>query len=190
MEALTTVEKACEEKLLAATKAKVSPAFLSSGDAGVVREMFSLPEPPEMFALDCLPPLRSSAGPTLLPASPKFVLRAMYPRYRSRVKWKGCFGGSQGQQFSLLAGFLVPAHPCRHRKAGPVLAAWPAGAPDLHPMPVCPSYRKSWLNSWTCSRHEPSRRCSLPSPESPCPRSRWAWAFSDPHIHHTGRTDV
>lgn len=43
MEALTTVEKACEEKLLAATKAKVSPAFLSSGDAGAVRETIQPP---------------------------------------------------------------------------------------------------------------------------------------------------
>lgn len=33
MEALTTLEKACEEKLFAATKAKVSLAFLSSRDA-------------------------------------------------------------------------------------------------------------------------------------------------------------
>uniref|UniRef100_A0A8C0II94 Ribosome binding protein 1 n=1 Tax=Bubo bubo TaxID=30461 RepID=A0A8C0II94_BUBBB len=52
MEALTTMEKACEEKLLAATKAKVSPAFLSSRDADVVRETFSLPEPPEMLGYD------------------------------------------------------------------------------------------------------------------------------------------
>lgn len=86
MEALTTVEKACEEKLLAATKAKVSLVFLFSSDAGGIREAFSLPEPPEMLALGCLPPLRSGAGPTLLPASPKFVLRTMYPRYRS---WSG-----------------------------------------------------------------------------------------------------
>lgn len=96
------------------------------------------------------------------------------------VNWKGCFGSSWRQQFSLLAGFPVLAHPYRHGKAGPVLAAWPAGAPHLHPMHVCPSYRKSWPNNWTPSRREPSRRCSLPSPESPCPRSRWARAFSDP----------
>jgi len=43
MEALTTMEKACEEKLLAASKAKVSQAFLSSGDAGVIRETFQPP---------------------------------------------------------------------------------------------------------------------------------------------------
>ena len=86
MEALTTVEKACEEKLLAATKAKVSPAFLSNSDARVIGETFSLTKPPEVFALGCLLPLRSSADPALLPASPKFVLRAVYPRYRL---WSG-----------------------------------------------------------------------------------------------------
>lgn len=73
MEALTTVEKACEEKLQAATKTKVSPAFLS-GD--VVRETFSLPRPPETLALGCLSSPGSSADPALLPASPKVVLRA------------------------------------------------------------------------------------------------------------------
>lgn len=43
MEALTALEKACEEKLLAATKAKVSPVFLFSSGASVVGEAFSLP---------------------------------------------------------------------------------------------------------------------------------------------------
>uniref|UniRef100_A0A672UQM9 Ribosome binding protein 1 n=1 Tax=Strigops habroptila TaxID=2489341 RepID=A0A672UQM9_STRHB len=63
MEALTTVEKACKEKLLAATKTKVSPAFLSRG---VVRETFSLPKPPEMLALGCLSSLGSSDYDTWL----------------------------------------------------------------------------------------------------------------------------
>lgn len=47
VEALTTVEKACEEKLLAATKAKVSQVFLfSSGvqsSVSVAGEAFGLP---------------------------------------------------------------------------------------------------------------------------------------------------
>uniref|UniRef100_A0A8C3KRH3 Ribosome binding protein 1 n=1 Tax=Calidris pygmaea TaxID=425635 RepID=A0A8C3KRH3_9CHAR len=138
MEALTTVEKSCEEKLLAATKAKVRLAFLSGGDAGVVGETFSFPEPPEMLALGCRPPLRSSAGPTLLPASPKSVLRAVYPQYNGHGWGTGMMGELEGTfrwfsaaAVSLLACFSVPARPCRHRKAGPVLA-WLVGR---HPTP-------------------------------------------------------
>lgn len=93
----------------------------------------------------------------------------------------GTFWCSQKQQFSLLAAFPVPAQPCRHRKAGPALVAWQAGTQDLDPMPVCPSHRKNWPNNWIHSRHKPSRCCSLPSPASPCPRTRWAWAFPDPY---------
>lgn len=52
MEALTTVEKACEEKLLAATKAKVSLAF-PWHDVG--RETLSFPKPLGRPALACLP---------------------------------------------------------------------------------------------------------------------------------------
>lgn len=77
MEALATVEKACEEKLLAATKAKVSLVFLLSGDVGAAGEAVSLLRPPELFALGFLPRLRSSAGLTFLTASPNLVSRAV-----------------------------------------------------------------------------------------------------------------
>lgn len=50
MEALTTVEKACEEKLLAATKAKVSLAFPWCWKEN------SFLKPPARLALGCLPP--------------------------------------------------------------------------------------------------------------------------------------
>lgn len=46
MEALTTVEKTCDEKLLAITKAKVSSVFLCSSDASVVGETFNLTKSP------------------------------------------------------------------------------------------------------------------------------------------------
>lgn len=72
MEALTTVEKACEEKLLAATKAKVSLDC-----PGVGREAFSFPGYqgglPWVAYL-----LRKSAGPTLLQAFPKFLVHPWY----------------------------------------------------------------------------------------------------------------
>lgn len=76
MEALATVEKACEEKLLAATKAKVSLGFLLSGDVGGAGQAVTLPRPPKLFALGFLPRLRSSAGLTLLTASPNLASRA------------------------------------------------------------------------------------------------------------------
>lgn len=50
---------------------------------------------------------------------------------------------------------------------------------------VCPSFRKSWPNSWMLSRHEPSRRCSRPSLESPCPHSRWDRLLRPPRASPT-----
>lgn len=89
MEALATVEKACEEKLLAATKVKVSLGFLLRRDVGGAGEAVTLPRPPKLFALGFLPHFGSSAGLSLLTASPNLASRAVYPQDSSQLGNRG-----------------------------------------------------------------------------------------------------
>lgn len=113
MEALTTVERTRDEKLLAITKAKVSSVFLCSSDATVVGETFNLTKSPKMLALGCLPPFKNSADPTLLPASPKLVLRAMY--HSTGHGWRTVRMGEPGgtfRWFSTAEVFSVGCFPC------------------------------------------------------------------------------
>lgn len=69
-----------------------------------------------MFALGCLPPVRSGADPAFLPASPKLegYVSMMWVMVREPGGWvtqEGQFHGSQWQLFSLLAGFAVSDDP-------------------------------------------------------------------------------